>query len=402
MATASRDDTIKLWDLSDGRVKLLATNHTLKGHTADVWAVAFSPDGHRLASASADTTVKVWDIEHSGALSLNLEGHTGMLRAVVFCQNGELVASGGKDTTIRVWDAATGRLKKKIPEQSTNVYSLAATSDGRRLASGQGDGTVKIWDVETCELILSLKGHPSSVQALAFGNNDQVLVSGGYRTKVRVWHAPRGLPRQSGVLPQAVKINWHWQQARDSCDAQEWDAALWHLTRLADGVSADRPQQPTRSEVVRSRGAVYSLLQQHQNAVDDYTEAIRLTGKAADWHSLGHCYEKLGELDKSIDAFDECVKAAPNALEYWRCRGRVLRSADRWAASAFNRLAIVWIETRDAYAPYASAIAQLPLDPWNSVLLASHDGLTGRGPRKRAIEVLAKWLRRVDETRPKN
>ncbi len=56
LATGSRDQPVKLWDVATGQELL-----TLKGHTDDVWSVAFSPDGKRLASGSVDQTVKFWE-----------------------------------------------------------------------------------------------------------------------------------------------------------------------------------------------------------------------------------------------------------------------------------------------------------------------------------------------------
>jgi WD40 repeat protein len=57
VVSASRDQTLKVWDLDTGRG--LAT---LEGHAGWVNACAVIPDGGRVVSASSDRTLKVWEL----------------------------------------------------------------------------------------------------------------------------------------------------------------------------------------------------------------------------------------------------------------------------------------------------------------------------------------------------
>lgn len=57
LASASYDDTVKLWAPEDDDWECFAT---LKGHESTVWDIDFTKDGKFLASASDDNTVKVW------------------------------------------------------------------------------------------------------------------------------------------------------------------------------------------------------------------------------------------------------------------------------------------------------------------------------------------------------
>src|SRR5271165_3014461 len=68
--SASKDKTLKVWDLARGREPC-----TLSGHSNEVTSVSMTPDGQRAVSASADKTLKVWELG-SGRELRTLTGHS--------------------------------------------------------------------------------------------------------------------------------------------------------------------------------------------------------------------------------------------------------------------------------------------------------------------------------------
>jgi WD40 repeat protein len=67
-----------------------------------VFAVAFSPDGTLLATASGDNTARLWD-PVTGECVRTLTGHPEPVFAVAFSPDGTLLATASGDKTTRLW-----------------------------------------------------------------------------------------------------------------------------------------------------------------------------------------------------------------------------------------------------------------------------------------------------------
>lgn len=75
---------------------------TYRGHALIPTCLAWSPDGHYLASGSVDWTVQVWEAA-SGEQRFLYQGHAGAVRDVAWSPDGKYIASCGNDGTAQVW-----------------------------------------------------------------------------------------------------------------------------------------------------------------------------------------------------------------------------------------------------------------------------------------------------------
>lgn len=139
----------------------------LQGHRNRVCRVAFHPSGTSLASASFDQTWRLWDVE-TGAALLEQEGHSHEVYSLAFQQDGALLCSGGLDAIGRVWDLRTGKTAMVLDGHVRDILAIDFAPNGHQVATGSNDDTVRIWDMRALKSIYTIAAHGSTVSDLTF------------------------------------------------------------------------------------------------------------------------------------------------------------------------------------------------------------------------------------------
>ncbi|REJ60645.1 MAG: hypothetical protein DWQ56_05500 [Microcystis aeruginosa DA14] len=186
LASGSRDNTIKLWNIRTGK-----EIRTLQGHNSRVFSVSFSRDGKTLASGSDDKTIKLWNVE-TGQEIRTFKGHNSIVYSVSFSRDGKTLASGSDDKTIKLWNVETGQEIRTFKGHNSIVYSVSFSPDGKTLATSSGDNTIKLWNVETGQEIRTLSGHNSFVYSVNFSSDGKTLVTGSGDKTIKLWNVETG------------------------------------------------------------------------------------------------------------------------------------------------------------------------------------------------------------------
>jgi WD40 repeat protein len=268
LATVSDDQTVRLWDLSNGdRPRQLGP--ALTGHTGSVYGVAFAPDGRTLATASDDQTVRLWDLSHRDGtrqLGQPLTGHTGEVRGVAFAPDGRTLATASFDQTVRLWDLSDRDRPRQLGQPLTghtgSVYGVAFAPDGRTLATASTDQTAILWDLSDRDrprqLGQPLTGHTGSVYGVAFAPDGRTVATVSDDQTAILW----GLSNRDRPRPLGPPLTGHTGSvlgvafARDGRTLATTSADK--TIRLWDLSDRDRPRQLGQS-LTGHANAVYGV-----------------------------------------------------------------------------------------------------------------------------------------------
>lgn len=173
------------------------------GNSAEVTAVAFSPDEKVLASGDKNGTLKLWNSGDWTSLeSFKISSMNVTLLSLVFSHDGKILAISTNDSKVVLWDLAAKQKVTKQPTCNVQVNSVAFSPDDKTLIGGCEDGQIKFWNIETGdEKSMPFKpNHKPSVKSVAFSPDGKTVASGGADAggggtpdySIKIWDAETG------------------------------------------------------------------------------------------------------------------------------------------------------------------------------------------------------------------
>ncbi|MET7597217.1 helix-turn-helix domain-containing protein [Streptomyces sp. NPDC005481] len=218
-AIAGGKGSVKIWHLSTGA---LHTVHT--GHDRSVRPLEFTPDSRTLAvvdiGASGDAQVTLLD-SATGRTQRTIKPN-GTPVSLAFSPDGHTLATAGSSGFVETWDRRTGQPKDRFSVNS-EVVSLTFSADGRTLATSSTRG-VQLWDLATSQTRITLPTRP--LPAVAFSPDGQTLAIGA-GSSVGLWkvdlpdpaHAIRNICQaiDTTLTPLEQSRYLHDQSAESGC-----------------------------------------------------------------------------------------------------------------------------------------------------------------------------------------
>lgn len=157
--------------------------HTLRGHQSEIFRIAWSRDGTRLASPSHDNSTRIWDADTGNLLQELAEGPE-CAWSVTWSPDGATLASGTSGS-VSLWDAASGS-RVEIKKSGPGARDVAWSPDEETLAFGTVDNTLELWTPDERKW-RNLQSPPGQVRRIAWSPDGRSLACAFSDNTVRIW-----------------------------------------------------------------------------------------------------------------------------------------------------------------------------------------------------------------------
>jgi RNA polymerase sigma factor (sigma-70 family) len=183
---AADDGRINLRDAATGKLTLMPGRADHVGVTA----MTFSPDGKTLATGGGDKFVRLWDVATGKELHAPTR-QLGVVTAVAFSPDGKQLLTACGDCAVQLWDVESGKEMRQWVAATKGVHSAKFSPDGKLIVTGANVGAVALWDVATGKELASYAGHTQVVNDVAFSPDGKTLATASTDGTVKLWDVGR-------------------------------------------------------------------------------------------------------------------------------------------------------------------------------------------------------------------
>lgn len=197
LASAGSDQTIRVWDVPGpsgiARPEAWQSKPRLfQGHTDEILALAWSPDGRNLASGGKDGTVRIWAPEREPEAPYAVAPERVKAWGLAFLSDSNLLALTAAEGMVVQWGMRSDRPAEALP-YGTNHHAMDLSRNGRHLVLGDANGRIQVWDFAARQIVTNLVLPGCPVTVLYFSPQGNLLVGAGFlpdgpHGKIRTTH----------------------------------------------------------------------------------------------------------------------------------------------------------------------------------------------------------------------
>ena len=280
IVTASKDKTIRIWDINDNNDKqvlfrnrnnsinwgevmssdgkliissndgsnlIVSSTETGKemlvlNHDRYVDCAAISPD-NKIIVASSDNRLYLWNAE-SGFVNHIIDKNAKGINSIAFHPNGgRFVTTSAEDYSVRIWDSRKGEEIMSLLNGNSYLNNAVYSPDGKKIAIGvPAYSDVIVVESETGEILSTLTGHLAQIMHATFSPDGKNIVTASFDFTLKVWNAKNGKEIKTLTGPTDIVMYVAYSPDGKNIVAacgdntvRVWDTDTWNCVVVLEG-----------------------------------------------------------------------------------------------------------------------------------------------------------------------